>query len=167
MRLASKIAFLVLTTAVAASACGDKLLHLSRIHRFHALASNGSVILFARPNSLLENAASFHLERAFKDEGLSLRLVRTDRELEEAIESGKVDVVIVDIADRDVVRRVTSSAPVLVVPVIAKGDANGEADAKHFSAVIKTPAKSGKFVDAVDRAVGAQSEQREPRARFR
>ena len=167
MKLTSAITLGVLSTAIAASACGDKLLHISRIHRSHTPAANGLVVVFARPNSLLENAAGFHLEKAFKDEGLGLRLVSTDSQLEEVIRSGKADVVIVDIADKDVVRSLASSTPLLVVPVIAKGDPKGEADAKHFSAVIKSPAKSGKFVDAVDRAVDAQWAQQEPRPRSR
>jgi DNA-binding NtrC family response regulator len=158
---------MVLSAAIAVSACGDKLLHLNRIHRMRAAAVSGSVVVFARPNSLLGNAANFHLERAFKDEGLGLRLVSTDRELAELIQSGKADVVIVDIADKDVVQRMASPTSLLVVPVVAKGDAKGEADAKHFSAVIKSPAKSGKFVDAVDRAVDAQWAQQEARPRSR
>src|SRR5215831_12886431 len=167
MRSARRVAFLVLAFAIAASACGDKLLHLSRIHRFHALAGNGSVVIFARPNSLLENAASFQLEKAFKNEGLRLRLVSTDHEFAEAIQSGKVDVVILDTADKDAVRRLTPATSPLVVPVIAKGDVKAEADAKHFAAVIKSPAKSGKFVDAVDHAVETQSPQQEPKPRLR
>ena len=167
MKSTSAIALLVMTTAIGASACGDKLLHLSRIHRLHPSSVTGSVVVFAKPNSLLENAASFHLEKAFKDEGLGVRLVSTDRELMDLIQSGKADVVIVDIADTDAVQRLTSAAPLLVVPVIAKGDTKGEADAKHFSSVIKSPAKSGKFVDAVDRAVDAQWALQESKPRSR
>jgi hypothetical protein len=165
MKVFQAVPLLVLTIAVSASACGDKLLHLSRIHRSHAPAGNAMVVVFARPNSLLENAASFHLERAFKQEGVVLRLVSTDSELAEVLQSGKADVAIVDIADKDLVRKLASAASLLVVPVVAKGDSKGEADAKHFAAVIKSPAKSGRFVDAVDRAVDAQWAQQQPRTR--
>jgi hypothetical protein len=44
--------------------------------------------------------------------------------------------------------------PALVlVPVIPKSD---KVDGEHYDAVIKSPAKPGKFIDAVDRALDAQ-----------
>src|SRR4051812_4223747 len=145
------IAVAISFSAVAASACGDKLLHLSRIHRSHAFSNTGSIVVFARPNSLLENAANIHLASAFQDAGHKLLLVNTDRELTQAIQSGVADVVIVDIADAALAQRLASTSPTTtVIPVIAKGDRQSESDAKHYVAVIKSPAKSGRFVDAVD-----------------
>jgi hypothetical protein len=149
------VSIFILLTTLGAGACGDKLLHLSRIHRRNALPGNGTVVVFSRPNSLLENAASINLAKAFQDVGLKLRLVNSERELEEAIQFGFADVVIVDFADVGLVHRLSSNTSPLVVPVIAKGDVKSESDAKHYVAVIKSPAKSGKFVDAVDRAFDA------------
>jgi hypothetical protein len=151
----SLVLLFVSLAALGASACGDKLLHLSRIHRRNTFSGNGTVVVFSRPSSLLENAASINLAKAFQDAGLKLRLVNSERELADAIHFGVADVLIVDFADVGLVQRLTATTPPLVVPVIAKGDHKSEADAKHYVAVIKSPAKSGKFVDAVDRVFDA------------
>ena len=163
----TRLVLFVLASAIASFACGDKLLHLSRIHRLHPSTVEGAVVVFARPNSLLDNAASLHLEKAFKDEGLAVRLVSSEDELAEIVQSGKAVVVIVDISDKDVIQRLPAATSLLVVPVIAKGDLASQADAKQFPAMIKSPAKSGKFVDAVDRAVDAQWDKQEPKQKSR
>lgn len=154
MRSTRRILFLVLATAIAASACGDKLLHLSRMHR--ALAMHGSVVVYSRPNSLLGNAASLRLESAFQKAGHSVRLISNDRELDAAIRWSPPDVVIVDIADIAAVRELALVRDT-VVPVVASTDRQVLHDAKRqYPAVIQSPAKPGKFVDAVDQAIDAK-----------
>jgi hypothetical protein len=141
----------VLATTVA-WACGDKLLHLNRIHHLRDSGSNNAVVIFSRPGSLLENAAALHLEKAFESEGYRMTLVNSDRDLTMAIQAGVADALILDIADVAVVGRINSTKPLLIIPVVAKNDETNEADAKHFAAMIKSPAKAGRFLDAVDRA---------------
>lgn len=146
------VALWVLATVTAALACGDKLLHLSRIHRLQGRSTNTTVLLFSRPGSLLENAADLHLEKPFREEGFTLLLAKTDRELALAIQSGVADAIVADIADTSALEHVNSKTPLLIVPVFAKGDKPSEIDAKRFPAAIKSPTNSGKFLDALDQA---------------
>jgi hypothetical protein len=142
----------ILFAAITASACGDKLLHLSRIHRLRVTAGNGAVVIFSRPGSLLENVASLHLDKAFQEEGYHLLLVNNDRELALAIQSGVANVVITDVADVPLLQGMTSPAAYMVIPAVAKGDRHGGIDAAQYPAVIRAPAKPVAFVDALERA---------------
>lgn len=147
-------ALLILLSATAALACGDKLLHLQRIHRVKATPV--SVVVFSRPDSLLQAADTEELVRAFKSEGHRLTVVKSDRDLRAALEAGIADVVIADLAD---IPLLTSShnGAVSVIAVVAKSDRQGLAKAKRYAAVMKAPAKPGNFLDAVDRALDANS----------
>jgi len=145
------ISLCLLLSATAVLACGDKLLYLSRIYRHHGIA-NSTVAVFARPNSLLENAAALNLAKAFHEEGYHLLLVNSDRDLTMALQSGAADVVIADISDVEVIRQRASEAKVPIIPVIGKNHSWNKAEAKQFVAIIKSPVKPDKFLDALDRA---------------
>jgi hypothetical protein len=139
----------------AAWACGDKLLHLSRIYRMHGL--DKTVMVFARPDSLLENVAALNLDKAFREEGYHLLLVNSNHDLALALQSGAADVVIADIADAAVIARSGAASKIPIIPVVSKNDPKSEADAKGYVASIKSPAKAGKFLDAIDRAFNSKS----------
>lgn len=150
--IASAAALLSVALSVTtASACGDKLLYLSRIYRHHEIADN-TVAVYARPNSLLENVAALNMDKAFHEEGYHLLLINSDRDLAMALESGAPDVIIADIADTATIEQRASAAKVPIIPVIKKDDSASAAAAKRYVAVIKTPLKSGRFLDALDRA---------------
>jgi DNA-binding NtrC family response regulator len=144
---------LILLSATAAFACGDKLLHLQRIHR--GKAASVSVVIFSRPDSLLQDAATPQLIRAFQGEGHKLTFVKSDRDLRAALEAGVADVVIVDVADAGLLTDTRVEA-VSVIAVVAKSDRQGVATAKRYAAVLKSPAKPDNFLDAVDRALDAR-----------
>lgn len=148
--LVGVICFLCLSAATA-RACGDKLLFLSRIYRHHGTAGN-TVAVYARLHSLLENASARDLSKAFHEDGYHLLLVNNDRDLAMALQSHAADAVIADIADTAAITEPATTAGILVIPVISKDDPASTANAKHFVAVIKSPAKTGKFLDALDRA---------------
>jgi hypothetical protein len=142
--------FLCLSAATA-WACGDKLLFLSRIYRHHGTAGN-TVAVYARPHSLLENASAEELSKAFHQEGYHLLLINNDHDLAMALQSHAADVVIADIVDTAAIGESATAARILIIPVINKDDPASAASAKRFVAVIKSPAKTGKFLDALDRA---------------
>lgn len=146
----------VLSASVAASACGDKLLQLSRIHHRHAVGEPVAVLVFSRPGSLLSNAANLRLEQTFQQEGYHVVLVNTEGELAAAVQARVSNTVIADIADLPAVRSLNSPFPLMVIPAVAKGAA-GSVDSRLYRVVIKIPAKGGKFLDAVDAAVEARS----------
>lgn len=140
----------ILLTAVDTSACGDKLLHLSRIHRPHASNGRDVVLIFARPGSLLSDAASLNLEKAFREEAYHVILAKTESELALALQANVPDVLIADVQDLASVAHLTASPSLITIPVIAKADRKNAAEARRYPAVIKVPAKAGKFLDAVD-----------------
>jgi hypothetical protein len=141
----------ILLNTMPLSACGDKLLYLSRIYHHHGSANN-TVAIFARPNSLLENVASLKLEKVFHEDGYHLLLVNSDRDLAMALQSGAADVVIADIADAAALEQAAQGSKIPIIPVISKDDAKSITSSKHFLAVIKSPVKPDKFLDALDRA---------------
>lgn len=141
----------VLFDIATAGACGDKLLYLSRIYRHHELADS-TVAVYARPDSLLGNVAALNLDKAFHEEGYHLLLISTDSDLAAALQAGTADVIIADIADAATIEQQASASKVPIIPVIKKDDSASAAAAKHYVAVIKSPVKSDKFLDALDRA---------------
>lgn len=157
------VSLCLLLSATAVLACGDKLLYLSRIYRHHGIA-NSTVAVFARPNSLLENAAALNLAKTFHEEGYHLLLVNSDRDLTMALQSGAADVVIADIADVDAIRQRAVEAKVPIIPVMGKGDVRSKVEARQYVATIKSPVKPDKFLDALDKAFDSR-EMRQSRTR--
>ena len=145
----SVFCFLCLSAATA-GACGDKLLFLSRIYRLHGTSTN-IVGVYARPHSLLANSSAEELSKTFHQEGYHLLMVNNDHDLAMALQSHAVDVVIADIADTSALEQPANAAKVPIIAVINKDD-SASALTKHFVAVIRMPAKPGKFLDALDRA---------------
>jgi hypothetical protein len=152
----STVIVIVLLGATAASACGDKLLHLSRIHRMNARSATVTVLIYSRPDSLLRNAADLHLEKTFQEEGYKVLFVKTQRELTLALQAGVGEVVIADIADAPSIARMSSPVTFLVVPVLGEGYKESELDSRGYAAIIKSATKPGKYLDAVDRALDSK-----------
>jgi hypothetical protein len=158
----------LLLANTSAPACGDKLLHLSRIHRRHT-NSNFAVLVYSRPDSLLQNAADLHLEKTFHDEGYSVLFAKSEREVALALQSGAANAVISDIADAESVARLKSPIPFLLIPVLAKGDNRSEDSVRQYPATIKAPARPDRYLDALDRAfdskLGRQTAKLQPISR--
>jgi len=141
----------ILLPAVSAFACGDKLLRMNRLYRKHVPA-NATVLLYQRPDSLLGNAPTSSLQHAFKDEGYHLLVVTNERDLTLALEAGAADVVIADVSDVALIQQLGRTKPPLVIPYVPKGDLANGSTPRQYAAVIQSPSKPGKFIDAVDRA---------------
>ncbi len=107
--------FAILLHVTTASACGDKLLYLSRIYHHHSLADN-TVAVYARPNSVLENVAALNLDKAFHEAGYRLILVRSDHDLANALQSGAADIIIADIADAPAIEQSALAARIPISP---------------------------------------------------
>jgi hypothetical protein len=134
-----------------ASACGDKLLYMSRIYRHHEL-NNTTIAVYARPHSLLENTASLKLDKAFQQEGYHLLVVNSQDDLAVAIQSGVPDVVVADLGDVASIDPLTAAAKIPIIPVLTNEEAKSATEKKHFGASIKAPVNSDKFLDALDHA---------------
>lgn len=149
-----------LLSAATAWACGDKLLFLSRIYRHHG-TNGATVAVYARPHSLLENSSAAELSKPFHEEGYHLLVLNNDHDLALAIQSHAIDAVVADISDIAAIRDSSNTAGILLIPVIDKDDAGNAVSAKRFVAVIKAPAKAGKFLDALDRAFESKETHRD------
>ena len=158
-RLTHILCFLCLSV-VTAWACGDKLLFLSRIYRQHG-ASGSTVAVYARPHSLLESASAAELSKPFHEEGYHLLLVDNSHDLAMAFQSHAADVVIADIADVPAIEESAAAEKIPIVPVVKKDDPANAAAGKHFVAVIKSPVKTGKYLDALDRAYESKEMRQE------
>jgi hypothetical protein len=148
------VGFLLSATTVLA--CGDKLLYLSRIYRHHS-TTDSTVAVFARPNSLLANAAALNLEKTFHEAGYHLLLVNNDRDLTMVLQSGAANIVIADISDVETIQQQASEAKVPIIPVFDKGDLRSKAETRQYVATIKSPVKPDKFLDALDRAFDSRA----------
>jgi hypothetical protein len=151
------VALIILTSAPDLSACGDKLLHLNRLHR--AKTKPASVVVFYRPDSLLGGTSPERLNKAFEEAGHKLILVTTDRDLRAALQAGVAEVLIADLQDAASLPGGMSGPP-SVVAVVAKSDRQGLSSAKIFDAILKAPAKPDNYLDAVDRALEARLAKR-------
>jgi hypothetical protein len=106
--------------------CGDKFVVLGRGVRFgRAFAAKhpGSVLIYANPASQMPAAMKeFRLEATLKAAGHRPRVVESSADLEQALASGKYDIVLADIADSPGVQKESASAASkpLVVPVLYK-----------------------------------------------
>lgn len=161
-RLTNVFCFVCLSV-MTAWACGDKLLFLSRIYRQHG-GSGNTVAVYARPHSLLESASAEELSKPFHEEGYRLLLVNNAHDLAMAFQSHAPDVVIADMADVPAVEKSAAAARIPVIPVVDKNNPASASAARHFIAVIKSPVKTGKFLDALDRAFESK-EMREEHAK--
>src|ERR1700730_5242749 len=122
----SLIATFLACSALLASACGDKLLLLGRGVRFGNLGSSYHPLIIAYvPESLPESAAvnDPQFQAALRKAGVKLRLVQQEDVLVEAVQSGKYDIVLVDLQDAAMVDQKITAADMntVVMPVVYKG----------------------------------------------
>jgi hypothetical protein len=130
------------------SACGDKFVVLGRGVRFgRAFAAKypGSILLYVNPASHMPAAMKeFRLEATLKAAGHKLRIVESSSGLEQALASGKYDIILADVSDSADVQKETASAASkpLVIPVLYKPTpAELEAVEKKYGCLI-APASS-------------------------
>ena len=119
-------AVVFLSGAPAVLGCGDKFVVLGRGVRFgRAFAAKfpASVLIYANPASHMPAAAKeFRLEATLKAAGHKTRVVESSADLEQALTSGKYDIVLADLADSPGVQKNAASAASkpMVIPVLYK-----------------------------------------------
>ena len=110
--------------APVALGCGGKFAVLGRGMRFgRASKYPASILIYINPASNMPAAArEFKLEKTLKASGHKARVVESPVDLEQALASGKYDIVLADIADSPNVQKVAASAASkpIVVPVLYK-----------------------------------------------
>jgi hypothetical protein len=159
------ITVVLLLSATLVHACGDKLLVLNRGLRFQDFSSShpASILLYTHTGSRASEAINDgHLQSALVKAGHKLQTVGERSRLDEALQTGHYDLVLVDLSDapgvEDSLR--TAPSPPLVVPVIYEGTkAETEAVKKHYRCMLKAPDKNGNYLNAIDRAMGEKAKR--------
>ena len=121
------------------SACGDKFLLLGRSVGYDQIlkaSRPGTVLLYSSPNlpsTIADGRFSALLELA----GHRQRVIADRQALEQALKSGKVDLIVADPAvSRDISDAVRTSSGALVVPVIANAAGATRAELRRTYGVV-------------------------------
>ena len=113
------LAILTALGGTAAFGCGDKLLAIGRGLRFQRVsaAHEASLVIYSRGGAILSNAK---LQSTLRQAVHKLQLVKDGAQLDGALKSGRVDVVLIDGADLSAITQQLQSAPSrpVIVPVL-------------------------------------------------
>jgi ABC-type amino acid transport substrate-binding protein len=152
------VIFIGLGSGTAALACGDKLLAIGRGVRFqHAYATRQANLVIYSPGT--RSGATLNgvkLETTLRRAGHKVQIVEGGSQLDEALKSGKVDVVLVDFADLAEITGLLQSAPAkpVILPILFKpSKAELAAAQKEYKFALKAPADDVQFLTAIDEAM--------------
>jgi hypothetical protein len=130
-----------------AQACGDKLVPLGggiRFEQIHLSRHPGKIILFLNPTSQLPSANhEFHLDTALERAGHAVHTVASREELEQVLQTGNPDLVVVDWSDvvqlQSELAGEAGSPPIL--PVLYKPTAEQLLEAREHASCVAPAAK--------------------------
>lgn len=149
-------------------ACGDKFLVMSRGTRFQraaALRQSASILVYANPASDLPKAlANVTVDATLRKAGYKPTSVVNDNEFNTALQQGGWDLVLVAMADGQIVNsRVQRDRAPIVLPVMYNPTGAELAQAKkQYARVIKSPTRNQSFLDAIDDALAARPRSGSP-----
>jgi len=154
-----------LAGAPAAFGCGDKFVVLGRGVRFgRAFASKypASILIYMNPASHMPAAArEFRLEKTLKSAGHKTRFVESTADLEQALASGKYDIVLADISDSPGVQKDAASAASKpsVVPVLYKPTPEELAavEKKYGCLIAPASSRSAELLPVLDQAMQSRA----------
>lgn len=147
----------VLLSGTTASACGDKLLAFGRGLRFQRwyAAQQANLVIYSAGPQTSAILGSAKLQTTLRRAVRSLQLVEGGPQLDQALKSGKVDVLLVDFADLAAITAQLQSAPSkpVILPVIVKPSKAGLAAAlKEYKFAIKAGGDF-EYLAAIDEAM--------------
>jgi ABC-type amino acid transport substrate-binding protein len=145
-------------SATAALACGDKLLAVGRGVRFQRAnaAREANLVIYsatARSGAPLGNSK---LQIALKSVVHKLQVVQGGSQLDQALKSGRVDVVLVEFGDLAGIARELQSAPSkpAILPILVKpSKAELTAVQKEYRFALKAGADDFEYLTAIDEAM--------------
>lgn len=128
-------------------ACGDKLVPLGggvRFEQIHLSRHPGKIILFLNPTSKLPAVNhEFHLGAALRKAGHSVHTVSSRQELQQALQTGNPDLVVVDwsdVAQLDVELHGEAGSPP-ILPVLYRPTADELLSARERASCVAPAAK--------------------------
>jgi len=146
--------------AVAALACGDKLMLLARGARFgqvfhHAQAV--SILAYTRQNSAVPAVVrDLELQPALKQAGDNLHVVEDRTALDEALKTGKYDLVLADVTDAESLEEQVRSAPSnpkMLLVIYKPSKAEETAKGKKVQSGGGAPGKAENYMAAIYKAM--------------
>ena len=143
-----------LLTGKVGRACGDHLLVIGRGVRFQRAyaARQANLVIYSNGARTGATPGNSKLQTTLKQAGHRLQTVEGAAQLDQALKSGKVDVVLVDFADLAGITGQLQSAPSnpTVLPILFKpSKAELAAAQKEYKLVLKAPADEVQFLTAV------------------
>jgi ABC-type amino acid transport substrate-binding protein len=141
-----------------ALACGDKLLALGRGVRFQRVYAvrEANLLIYAAGTRGGVTLGSTKLQTTLGRAVHKVQVVQGGAQLDEALKSGKVDVVLVDFADLAAITGQLQSAPArpAILPVLLKPSrAEFAAVQKTYKFAVKAPAEEFDYLAAIDEAM--------------
>ena len=145
-------------SGTAALACGDKLLAIGRGVRFQHVyaAREANLLIYSAGPRSLARLTSAKLQTALKQAVHKVQFAKGGAELDDALNSGRVDVVLVDFADLAGILPDLQSAPSkpVILPVFVKpSKAELAAAQKDYKFALKATADDSEYLIAIDQAM--------------
>ena len=143
-------------------ACGEKFLMRSRPTRFQRAAparTAASILVYLNPSLNLPKAlASVSVDATLSKAGYRPTTVSRPDEFTRALDQGRWDLVVVDIADTAVATtRAQSAGSIHVLPVAFNPSRAELAAARtQYGRILKGPVKNQAFLEAIDEALAAK-----------
>jgi len=156
LSLALPVSFLLQQPA---DACGDKLVSLSRgirLQRAYTAAHSASILIYSGRSVGANTVKESKLQSSLKNVGHQLKAVEDVAHLDQALNSAKFDVLLVDFSEAATLAKRVASLPSrpVVIPVMYKPSKTELAEAqRQFPYVVKAPASSTQHLEAIDEAM--------------
>ncbi len=148
----------MLVSGTAALACGDKLLAIGRGVRFQrAYAEHqANLVIYVPGTQSGATLSSAKLQTTLRRAGHKLQIADGGSQLDEALKTGKVDVVLVDFADLAAITRQLQSAPSkpVILPILFKPSrAELAAAQREYKFALKAPADDLQYLTSIEEAM--------------
>jgi ABC-type amino acid transport substrate-binding protein len=139
----------------AAFACGDKLLAVGRGVRFQRVyaAREAHLVIYSTPARNGARLSGAKLQTMLRQAVRKLEFAKDGAQLDRALNSGRVDVVLVDFADLAEVARQLQSAPskpVILPMLLNPSKSDFTAAKKQYKFVLKANADESEYLFAID-----------------
>jgi hypothetical protein len=144
-------------------ACGDKFLLVGRgvkFQRAYAAIYPASIVIYAQPQrSAAKAIRDPRLQTDLKQAGHRVVLVESDAALARALESGKVDLVLTDVADADLTSRqgaASLSRPTVLPVMYEPTREEAKAIESRYRCRLKSSDRVDRYLATIDEAMQAR-----------
>ena len=166
------VAIMLLQAANPAQACGDKFLLVGRgveFHRAYAALYRASILIYTKmPGDASKAIRDSRFQANLTQSGHRVLLVENDAALASALESGRVDLILTDVADAERLSRQASAAPSkpTVLPVMYR-PTNAEAQTieARYQCRLTSADRAERYLAAIDTAMKARADEKKKKGR--